>query len=242
MAEKQWIDLTEPLIEGHWRYNGFIQEREDGPEGHGRYMNVGHAFTHIDAPRHMLKGGRQLDEFPLFDFLIGPAAILDCENIQPNEPIDKDRLEKAYAGCEPADVLLVKTSWGKIRDSHTKEFWTEAPYVTQSGVDYLRSLKPKAVGFDFPQDFGIRSSDLDSNLVKKEKDYVAGTEDKPVPGPPTPENSPTHFSLLPYDILMIEYMTNLWEVPVKNVQMCALPMKLKMDNTDGAPIRVFVTF
>lgn len=240
---REWIDLTEPLIEGHWRYNGFIQEKEDGPEGYGRYMNVGHAFTHIDAPRHMLRGGRQLDEFPLFDFLIGPAAVLDCKNIQPNEPIDWKRLEEAYYGCNTSDVLLIKTGWGKIRSSVTKEFWTESPYVTQSGVEFLRTLNPKVVGFDFPQDFGIRCSDLDSNLSKKEKDYDKETENKEFkPGAPTPENSPTHFSLLPYDILMIEYMTNMWNVTEKNVQICALPLKLKMENTDGAPIRVGVTF
>lgn len=236
------VDLTEPLVEGHWRYNGFIQTKEDGPNGVCRYMNVGHAFTHIDAPKHMIKGGRQLDEFPLFDFLIGPAAILDCENIQPNEPLDWERLEKAYQGCESSDVLLIKTCWGKVRASSTREHWMEAPYVTQSGVDFLRSLNPKVIGFDFPQDYGIRCSDIDSNLDSKDKNHMDDIPPEFRPGPPTPENSPTHFSILPYDILMIEYMTNLWDVPVKNVQMTALPLKLKMDNTDGAPIRVFVSF
>lgn len=239
---KQWVDLTEPLVEGHWRYNEFVQTCDDGPEGFGRYMNVGHAFTHIDAPRHMIHGGRQLDEFPLFDFLIGPAAVLDCGDVRPNQPIDRALLESAFEGCNTTDVLLVKTSWGKTCSSSLKDHWMQAPYMTQSGVDFLRSLKPKAVGFDFPQDFGIRCSDADSNLVTKEKDYDADADNKLRPGPPTPENSPTHFSLLPYDILMIEYMTNLWKVPVKNVEICALPLKLKMPNTDGAPIRVAVRF
>ncbi len=245
---KKWIDLTEPLREGHWRYNNFIQVKEDGPEGRGRYMNIGHAYTHIDAPRHMIHGGRQLDEFPLFDFLIGPAAVLTMENIQPNEGIGKERLEKAMEGCETTDVLLLNTSWGLVRSSDSREYWTEAPYITQDGCDYLRSLNPKVVGFDFPQDFGIRCSDVDANLTKKDKSLaVADDEDDPIkrmlkPGPPTPENSPTHFSLLPYDILMIEYMTNLWEIPVRNVWMEALPLKYKMFNTDGSPIRVGVTF
>ena len=132
-------------------------------------MNIGHAFTHIDAPRHMIHGGRQLDEFPLFDFLIGPASVLTVENIQPNEPIGEARLKKAFEGCNPTDVLLINPSRELVRDSDSREYWTEAPYITQDGCDYLRSLNPKVVGFDFPQDFGIRCSDVDANLTKKDK-------------------------------------------------------------------------
>jgi len=58
----------------------------------------------------------------------------------------------------------------------------------------------------------------------------------------TAETSPTHFLVLPKDILMIEYMTNLWSVPEKNVDIYALPMAIDIPNNDCSQIRVVASF
>lgn len=217
---KHYVELSEPINNNHWRYENFIREFEftkDGKTSTTRYMSLGHGFTHIDAPRHMSKDGKVLEDFDLFNFLIGHASILDVSDIKPCEGITKEHLVKAFEGCKYTDFLIVKTSWGLQRNSSTKEFWSEAPYMTEEGTEYLRSLNPKVVGFDFPQDYGIRSG---------------GKE------PITRENSPTHFIILLNDILMIEYMTNLWEVSEKNVEIFAMPLNIKIENNDCAQIRI----
>ncbi len=242
---KTYVDLTEPILENHWRYQSFIQEREVVDESNNtkieKFMNIGHAFTHIDCPKHMNKSGKLLEECNLFSFLIGKASILDISDIKPNEAINAQRLMKAFEGCDNTDFLIIKTAWGVQHSSTTKEFWTEAPYLTRHAVEYLKSLKPKVVGFDFPQDYGIRIADLDSDLANRDPNCKKVGGDN-APAKPTPENSPSHFFLLPYDHLMIEYMTNLWNVPVKNVDIYALPLKLRTENADGAPIRVIAAY
>jgi kynurenine formamidase len=75
------------------------------------------------------------------------------------------------------------------------------------------------VGFDFPQDYDIR------RLHKVDLNEIDLT---------------THDVLLANDILMIEYLSNLWKVPVQNVYIYALPLNLK--NADGAQIRVVASF
>lgn len=221
---KTFVDLSEPINNEHFRYKNFIRQNEVTKDGVTRtvnYMSLSHGFTHIDAPLHMVPNGKVLEDFDLFSFLIGKASILDVSHIKPNEGITAEMLKEAFKGCEHTDFLIVKTSWGLQRDSFTPEFWSDAPYLTPEGVSFLVSLKPKVIGYDFPQDYGIR--------------FGAGCE-------MTPENSPTHYQVLPNDILMIEYMNFLWKVPVKNVDIYALPLNIKIPNNDCAQIRVVAAF
>jgi len=218
------VDLSEPINNDHFRYKNFIREMEWTKDGHTKvipYMSLSHGFTHIDAPRHMDPNGKILADFDLLSFLIGKASILDVSYVKPNQAITREMLEEAWVGCENNDFLIVKTSFGLQRSSDTPEFWSDAPYLTPEAVSFLVSLKPKVVGYDFPQDYAIRLG-------------AAATME--------PETSPTHFQILPNNILMIEYMTNLWNLPVKNCDICALPVKIGLKTTDCASIRVVASY
>ena len=100
------------------------------------------------------------------------------------------------------------------------DFWDSAPYLTRDAAEYIRSFEPSIVGYDFPQDYDIRKL----RYVEDEKllDMV------------------THEVLLKNGILMIEYMTNMWEVTAKSARLYALP--LNMSHADGAQIRVLVEY
>ncbi len=182
------IDLTLPIIVGHWRYSNQrrpVHSIADGDASNVTYFDLQtHMFTHIDAPKHVVADGKTLDDFPV-DLCIGKAAI-----------------------------ILVKTSWGLQRDWTSKEFWDDAPYITEDGAKFLLSISPKIVGYDFPQDYDIRRL---RTVDEHECDLT------------------THRYLLKNEILMIEYMTNMWEITGNNVDFVGLPLKL--DHADGAQIR-----
>ena len=70
-----------------------------------------HTGTHMDAPAHMLRDGKTLDQFPA-DKYIGTAYVLDCSDLAGKE-IPKARLQLHASEIEAADFLLFYTGWGK---------------------------------------------------------------------------------------------------------------------------------
>jgi arylformamidase len=174
-----------------------------------------HGFTHIDAPRHMVPGGPTTSAFDL-NALVGEASILDLSAIGENEPIGADRLQAAGGDVRADDIVLLKTDWDRRHSLATKEFWTEAPYLTHEACEWLLERLPAVVGFDFPQDFPIRG------LLGGEK--------------PTMSEFVSHDVLLRHGIPMIEYLCNLGSIEQSRVQVCALPLKLL--EADGSPARV----
>ena len=136
---KKVIDLTLPIIVGHWRYSNQrrpVHTIAEGAASNVTYFDLQtHMFTHIDAPKHVVADGKTLDDFPL-DRLIGKAAVLDVSYVKPNQGIHEKDLSAAYQKCEKADIILVKTSWGLQRDWTTKEFWDDAPYITEDGAAF----------------------------------------------------------------------------------------------------------
>ena len=68
-----------------------------------------HTGTHMDAPAHMLRDGKTLDQFPA-DKYIGTAYVLDCSDLAGKE-IPKARLQLHASEIEAADFLLFYTGW-----------------------------------------------------------------------------------------------------------------------------------
>ena len=67
-------------------------------------LEVGtHSGTHVDAPAHLLPDGLPIDALPL-DLWIGPAVLVDAENLDPAHPPEIERL--ILAGC--ADGLSLE--------------------------------------------------------------------------------------------------------------------------------------
>ncbi len=174
-----------------------------------------HGFTHIDAPRHMLPDGPTTSDFRL-ESLVGDAAIVDLSGIAENTAISADMVARAGGPVRTGDIVIFKTSWDERFPLTSREFWTEAPYLTREACEWLARREPAAVGFDFPQDRPIR--------------YLLDGRKAPI------AEFVSHDVILRTGRAMIEYLCNLGAVKSPRIEICALP--LNIPRSDGAPARV----
>jgi kynurenine formamidase len=112
------------------------------------------------------------------------------------------------------DLLLIRSAWDTKMDYTTRDFWLQAPYLTRAAAEWLAERRPRAVGFDFPQDYVIRE------LVSRQ---------------PALSEFPTHDLLLARGIILIEYLVNLAAIPGRTTLFLAAP--LKVPGSDGGPAR-----
>jgi arylformamidase len=214
---KRIIDLTLP-IRKTWRWPvelSLVSSLEKGDSSQVTSVKLRtHWYTHTDAPKHRKKDGKTLDDFPV-DWMIGRALILDLSFAGANEAITSVMLSEAMKDRGGKDILILRTDWPQKASWETFDFWDNAPYMTEDGAKWLLAQKPKLVGFDFPQDHDIR-------LIRH--------------NPEAKRKMPVHNYVLENDILMIEYLTNLWEIPEGECDLIALPLKL--EQADGSPTRV----
>ena len=68
-----------------------------------------HTGTHMDAPAHMIEGGKTLDAFPAEAF-VGPGLALDCRGLR---EIPLSLLRAHEDEIRRADFLLFCTGWDK---------------------------------------------------------------------------------------------------------------------------------
>jgi arylformamidase len=212
------IDLSLP-IEDHFRWP--VERRVRGDHDRGDVFQATwlgwtvHGFTHMDSPRHCVPGGPTTDAIPL-EQTVGVAAVIDLTPIQPNEAISAARLAPASGHVAAGDIVVMRSCWEQQRSPQTPEFWTEAPYMTREAAEWLLARRPRAVAFDFPQDWCIRL------LLKGERRPLA-------------ENV-THDVLLRNGVILIEYLSNTVALTGPRTFLCCLP--LKVPASDGAPARV----
>jgi len=212
------VDLTMPIID-HFRWP--VERRLVADHAKGDLFQVTwqgfavHGFTHMDSPRHFFPDGKTTDDLEL-EQTIGRASVIDLLGIEPRSAIDADSLEAAGKYVAPGEIILFKTGWGEQRDVTTPDFWLDAPYLQRSAAEWLLSQRPKAVAFDFPQDYVTRL--LLSGEIRPIDEHVS------------------HDVLLRNDVVLIEYLTNTRALTSDHVDFCCLPLKLPA--ADGAPARV----
>lgn len=111
---------------------------KDGYNDH--LVSIGtHVGTHIDAPFHMIEGGKTLDQVPLDQF-IGRGRLIKIEN-------KIFKLEKIkQADIQKGDIVLFYTGFGDIY--HKAEYLTDYPEIPVEIANYLVAKKIKMVGVD----------------------------------------------------------------------------------------------
>jgi kynurenine formamidase len=212
------IDLSMPIAD-HFRWP--VERRVRGGHAQGEVFQATwlgwtvHGFTHMDSPRHCVPGGPTTDDVAL-ETTVGEAAVVDLAPIAPNEALSPERLAAAAGHVEPGDIVVMRSCWEQQRSPTTPEFWTDAPYMTRAASEWLLACQPRAVAFDFPQDYAIRL------LLKGERR-------------PLMENV-THDVLLRHGVILIEYLANTVALTEPRTFLCCLP--LKVPAADGAPARV----
>lgn len=98
-----------------------------------------HTGTHMDAPYHLLKEAKKLDEMPI-DAFIGDAAVITVP--QGVRLMGKDMLK----GVEGAEFVLFNTGWGARWGQ--KDYFTDFPVLSFEAAEYLAGLGLKGVGID----------------------------------------------------------------------------------------------
>ncbi|NGN41733.1 cyclase family protein [Mesorhizobium sp. CGMCC 1.15528] len=213
------VDLSMPVSE-HFRWQPEIAVKGDKSAGDQfrvtRLATTCHGFTHVDAQAHFIDGAPTIEATPL-EQVVGRCRVFDLSALEANTAIEPAALAAADPGGEEGDILLLATQWDLKRDYQTRQFWTEAPWLTREAAQWLLELKPRALAVDFPQDYPIRL--LLDNVRVPDEEHV------------------THDILLRAGVTLIEYVVNTAALREKRLLLCAAPLKIV--NADGAPARVF---
>lgn len=211
------VDLSFRIDPAHFRWSGdrMLSERlDDGaPFSTTRFGQSAHAFTHADAPSHVMADGTDLADIAVQTW-VGTATVLDVSSCADDAAITAEMLEAAGADIAEDEILLVRTDWDRRRDIADANYWSQSPWLDRSAAEWLRDRTPRAVGFDFPQDAAIRRA-------------VAGER-------PTPDEFVTHDVLLRHGIGLIEYLRGLDQIGARAL-LVAAPIALA--HSDGGPAR-----
>jgi kynurenine formamidase len=156
---------------------------------------VTHSGTHIDAPCHILKNTKSIDQFPP-DKFIGNAIVIPCQG---KHEISLEYLQTFEDKISQIDFILFFTGWQY--KWKTKDYFNDCPVPTREAAQWLTKFKLKGIGFD------------------------AFSVDKIIPAKKvTSENLPNHYILLEREILLIENLTNLDKLPESVFTFQCLPL------------------
>lgn len=98
-----------------------------------------HTGTHVDAPLHMINGGRTMEYFGL-DKIFSQCRVLNLTDVE--DRITKDDLKKH--DIPSGEVILLKT-----KNSYENRV-TDFIFLAESGANYLVDKEIKGVGIDTP--------------------------------------------------------------------------------------------
>jgi arylformamidase len=210
------IDLTMPIRENDGRYtlrNTFYPEPH-AFDAHGvqssTFKMFAHFGTHVDAPRHFIRGGCTIDQVAP-ERLMGRGAVFDLSDFDSYRGIDSSVLGDRDPGLAANDIAILRTDWTD-RKWGASDFHSNAPFLTGDAAHWLVDHHVKAVVYDFPEEEIIRNDQWDGN------------------------DAIVHHTLLGNDIYNIEYVVNLSRISAPFVGIIAMPLPLVA--LDGAPARV----
>ena len=143
--EKRIVDLSHALLPGKEEYrlevkNKFVDEFLPGyhrSKGDWYIMSEvimwSHVGTHLEAPFHYLREGKDVSEIPLYR-LMGEAVVLDFSYKKTNEPIRGEELEEMGKDVKEKDIVIIKT--GRDRFYRTPKAH-DRPYLSLEAVKWL---------------------------------------------------------------------------------------------------------
>ena len=171
-----------------------------------------HTGSHVDAPLHVVAGGRPIESLTL-DELSGTAFVIDVHDTDEREAIDADRLRTAAPGVPSDSIVAVRTDWTDRWWGTFPDYYTRSPFLTEDAGIWLANLRPKAIVVDFFEEECAVSMDFTS------EDFVV------------------HRALLGNDIPIVEQATRLGEAGPGPFLLRAPFMLLA--GVEAAPCRIF---
>lgn len=145
----QYIDLTHTFDEKLPVYPGDLepeltQSASLESDGYNEYtLKTGlHVGTHMDAPLHMIEGGKRLSEYPA-EHLIGPGYLIDARG---KTKIDVELFEQTHSLKH--SIVLVMTGFNQYY--REPRYYEAFPEFTLNFAQKLIDLGVKIVGSDTP--------------------------------------------------------------------------------------------
>jgi kynurenine formamidase len=213
------VDLSFP-IKPHFRWKVASELRSSHAAGNlfqSTILTVTcHAYTHVDAPVHFLPGDRDIARMPI-DQWMGAAAVVDLTHLGDNGEVTAADLDRHAAHVQAGDIVLLRTDWPRRVSVESERFWREAPYTGRSACEWLVHRGAKAVGYDYPPDYAIRTMIFEPGRTVTRPECT------------------THDVFFPAGITVIEYLTNLDAIGAPRCRFIALP--LRIEGADGSPVR-----
>jgi arylformamidase len=151
------------------------------------------------------------------DQWMGEAAVVDLTHVRENGEVTAADLEQHGQHVRAGDIVLLRTDWPRRVSVETEAFWRDAPFTGQSACDWLIQRKVKAVGYDYPPDYCVRTMTFEPQKKL------------------TREDNTTHQAFFPAGITVVEYLTNLNKIGTPRCRFVALP--LPVEGADGSPVR-----
>jgi arylformamidase len=178
-----------------------VLKEHDAPEGAGQvvrgvHMRL-HAGSHIDAPEHNVKGGKQVQDLPL-NIFAGDAVIADLRHLVPGGAITAAELTQAVgAVIRRGDRLLLRTD---VNKTYMVDNWFQrSPYLSADGTRWC----------------------IDHGVVLVGYDFYHGVDE-----PDAPRVFNASRTLSEAGIVTLPYLNNLDRVAGQRVTLMALPLKL----------------
>ncbi len=171
-----------------------------------------HTGTHVDSGLHCYEDGGTTDGITL-DQVCGEAAIFDLGELPPSTEITAELLEKADPGLREGQIAIVRTAWTDRAWGDFPRFFVESPYLAVAAAEWLAGRRPKAVCFDFFEEYSARLPAF------------------------TSEDFRVHRAFLSKGIVIIEQATRLGELLGRTFDFFA-PF-YKVVGAEGAPARIF---
>ena len=154
--KKRIVDLSHTLLPGREEYrlevkNKFVDEFL--PEYHrskedwyimSEVIMWSHVGTHLEAPFHHLKEGKDVSEIPL-SRLIGEATVLDFSHKKTNEPIKREELEEVGKDVKEKDIVIIKTGLDRFYRTPKAH---DRPYLSLEAVKWLVEKKIACLATD----------------------------------------------------------------------------------------------
>ena len=103
-----------------------------------------HTGTHIDAPAHLIRGGKTLDEFDIGHFC-GSAMVLNFSGTNIKE-ITAGDLEPHREQISRAEFVLIRTGWSRFWGED--DYFQDYPVLSGDGARWLCSFGLKGLGLD----------------------------------------------------------------------------------------------
>ena len=109
-----------------------------------------HFGTHMDAPRHFVKDGLDINQLGIEYFAHKDVALLEIPK-EPAQGIYKEDLEPFADILSKVSFALIRTGLEKYRDTDQNIYQNEGAYIAPSAGDYLTETFPnlKGIGMDF---------------------------------------------------------------------------------------------